>query len=91
MTKFYVSLAIPIEFIKYLTGARVNENDKVNFMCELNKLNIHVKWFHDEEPISNGRIKRNSDFTRQLKKFDFLCSFFKMNILKFKLKVHCIY
>ena len=68
MTKFYyyyyyyyfVFLATPIEFIKHLTGARVNENDKVNFMCELNKPNIHVKWFLDGEPISNGKIRRNS-------------------------------
>ncbi|CAF3800634.1 unnamed protein product, partial [Rotaria magnacalcarata] len=44
---------IPIEFIKCLTGARVNENDKVNFICELNKPNIHVKWFLNEEPIAN--------------------------------------
>ncbi|CAF0817324.1 unnamed protein product [Adineta steineri] len=44
---------IPIEFIKNLTGARVNENDTVNFICELNKPNIHVKWFHEGEPISN--------------------------------------
>jgi hypothetical protein len=48
--------AIPIEFIKSLTGARVNENDTVNFICELNKPNIHVKWFLDGEPIQNGTV-----------------------------------
>lgn len=47
-------LAIPIEFIKSLTGARVNENDTVNFNCELNKPNINVKWFRDGELIQNG-------------------------------------
>jgi hypothetical protein len=51
-----VFLAIPIEFIKSLTGAKVNENDTVNFICELNKPNIHVKWFLDGEPIPNGKI-----------------------------------
>ncbi|UJR34155.1 hypothetical protein I4U23_021562, partial [Adineta vaga] len=45
---------IPIEFVKSLTGARVNENDSVNFICELNKPNIHVKWFHEGEPITSG-------------------------------------
>jgi hypothetical protein len=47
-------LAIPIEFIKSLTGARVNEDDTVNFICELNKPNIHVKWFLDGEPLPIG-------------------------------------
>jgi hypothetical protein len=67
-TSFFVLcfLAIPIEFIKSLTGAKVNENDTVNFICELNKPNIHVKWFLDGEPIPNGRIfnllKLNSIF-----------------------------
>ncbi|CAF1031742.1 unnamed protein product [Rotaria sordida] len=42
---------IPIEFVKSLTGARVNEDDTVHFICELNKPNIHVKWFLDGEPI----------------------------------------
>ncbi|CAF4166926.1 unnamed protein product, partial [Rotaria sp. Silwood2] len=43
--------SIPIEFVKSLTGARVNEDDTVHFVCELNKPNIHVKWFLDGEPI----------------------------------------
>ena len=42
---------IPIEFVKNLTGARVNENETVNFLCELNKPNIHVKWFLDGQPL----------------------------------------
>ena len=50
----YDYLGIPIEFVKSLTGARVNENDTVNFICELNKPNIHVKWFHEGEPIVPG-------------------------------------
>ena len=62
--------AIPIEFIKCLTGARVNENDTVNFICELNKPNIHVKWFLNEEPITNGMEK-------------FSLSFYILNITKF--------
>ncbi|CAF4580073.1 unnamed protein product, partial [Rotaria sp. Silwood1] len=44
---------IPIEFVKSLTGARVNEDDTVHFICELNKPNIHVKWFLDGEPLPN--------------------------------------
>jgi hypothetical protein len=53
----FFSSAIPIEFIKSLTGAKVNENDTVNFICELNKPNIHVKWFLDGEPIPHGRFQ----------------------------------
>ena len=52
----FVSLpGIPVEFTKSLTGARVNEDETVNFICELNKPNIHVKWFLDGEPIPTGR------------------------------------
>jgi hypothetical protein len=52
----YLILAIPIEFIKSLTGARVNEDDNVHFICELNKPNIHVKWFLEGEPLPHGNI-----------------------------------
>lgn len=48
-------LAIPVEFIRNLTGAKVNEGDTVNFICELNRPNIHVKWFLEGEPIPTGK------------------------------------
>lgn len=49
-------LAIPIEFIRLLTGAKVNEGETVNFICELNRPNIHVKWFREGEPLPKGTI-----------------------------------
>lgn len=54
--EFCVFLAIPIEFIRSLTGAKVNEGETVNFICELNRPNIHVKWFREGEPLPKGRI-----------------------------------
>jgi hypothetical protein len=78
LSKVVFFSAIPIDCIKSLTRARVNEDDNVHFICELNKPNIHVKWFLHGEPIPASRISLRGII--QLTKY----FSFEMIILKFK-------
>lgn len=82
---YFEILATPTEFVRPLTNLRVNEEDTVNFVCELNKPDIRVKWFYDGQPLPIGSYISEINVRAIRSQLWFL---FQTTVSKSKHKVH---